>query len=105
MSRKNAMIALGAGLLLAAPAAFVVAVRRPSVPAGATPGAEQAETTSVGGSVLRAVSPSPSSPNTPPKAPGLPDFSHVFVIVMENREYGSVIGSPAAPYINSLARS
>ncbi len=32
-----------------------------------------------------------------------PAFSHVFVIVMENREYGSVIGSGDAPYINRLA--
>jgi hypothetical protein len=28
----------------------------------------------------------------------------VFVIVMENKEYGKVIGSPWAPYTNSLAR-
>ena len=33
----------------------------------------------------------------------VPNFSHVFVIVMENREYGDVIGNAAAPYINSLA--
>jgi hypothetical protein len=30
--------------------------------------------------------------------------SHVVVIVMENAEYGEVIGSSAAPYVNSLAR-
>ncbi len=30
--------------------------------------------------------------------------SRVAVIVMENKEYGQVIGSPAAPYLNSLAR-
>src|SRR5438552_1069034 len=41
----------------------------------------------------------------PPPAPAVPSFSHVFVIVMENHEYGSVIGSSAAPYINSLASS
>jgi phosphatidylinositol-3-phosphatase len=28
---------------------------------------------------------------------------HIMVIVEENREYGSVIGDPAAPYINGLA--
>ena len=39
----------------------------------------------------------------PPPAPAVPSFSHVFVIVMENHEYGSIIGSSAAPYINSLA--
>lgn len=35
----------------------------------------------------------------------VPDFSHVFVIVMENREYGEVIGSPDAPYTNRLANT
>jgi hypothetical protein len=30
--------------------------------------------------------------------------SHVVVIVMENAEYGEVIGSAAAPYVNTLAR-
>ena len=39
----------------------------------------------------------------PPAAPAVPSFSHVFVIVMENHEYGSIIGSAAAPYINGLA--
>jgi hypothetical protein len=29
---------------------------------------------------------------------------HIAVIVMENREYGDLIGSRSAPYINSLAR-
>jgi len=32
----------------------------------------------------------------------LPAFSHVFVIVMENREYSSIVGSTSAPYLNSL---
>src|SRR3954462_4674897 len=30
--------------------------------------------------------------------------SHVVMIVMENKEYDDVIGSPDAPYINRLAR-
>lgn len=30
--------------------------------------------------------------------------SHVVVVVMENAEYGDVIGSRAAPYVNGLAR-
>src|SRR5581483_1831726 len=36
-------------------------------------------------------------------AAALPNFSHVFIIVMENHEFSDVIGNPAAPYINSLA--
>jgi hypothetical protein len=30
--------------------------------------------------------------------------SHIFVIVMENKEQGDVIGSPSSPYVTSLAR-
>src|SRR4051812_13088031 len=30
---------------------------------------------------------------------GVPDFSHVYVIVMENREYDDIVGSSKAPYI------
>ncbi len=33
----------------------------------------------------------------------VPAFSHIFVIVMENREYGDVIGADDAPYLNHLA--
>jgi hypothetical protein len=33
----------------------------------------------------------------------VPSFDHVVVIVMENHEYETVIGSPAAPYVNKLA--
>src|SRR5207237_2484983 len=48
--------------------------------------------------------PAPPPPQTTATA-AVPAFSHVFVIVMENHEYGSVIGTAAAPYINSLANS
>ena len=34
----------------------------------------------------------------------VPQFDHVIVIVMENREYGDIIDNLAAPYINDLAR-
>jgi len=46
-----------------------------------------------------------TAPPTTAAAPasGLPNFSHVVVIVMENEEYSSVIGASDAPYINSLA--
>src|SRR5205823_490313 len=35
----------------------------------------------------------------------LPDFSRIVVVVMENHEYGQIIGNPDAPYINELAQS
>jgi phosphatidylinositol-3-phosphatase len=49
--------------------------------------------------------PAPTTTAPPPVPPpaAVPTFSHVFVIVMENHEYGAVIGSTDAPYTNSLA--
>jgi hypothetical protein len=43
----------------------------------------------------------PSAVEPPAKPAG---GSHVFVIVMENKEYGDVIGSPSSPYVTALAR-
>ena len=40
----------------------------------------------------------------PPPVPERTARSRVFVIVMENKEQGDVIGSSSAPYVNSLAR-
>ncbi|HEY5486031.1 MAG TPA: alkaline phosphatase family protein [Candidatus Limnocylindrales bacterium] len=42
-----------------------------------------------------------TGPNRPPSA-GVPAFSHVYVIIFENKEYSSIVGSSSAPYINSL---
>ena len=39
------------------------------------------------------------------QAASVPVFDHVFVIVMENHSYGEIIGSSAAPYVNSLLPS
>jgi phosphatidylinositol-3-phosphatase len=51
-----------------------------------------------------AIGPAPQI--SPPAASAVPDsaHSHVAVLVLENKEYGEVIGNPAAPYLNSLAR-
>lgn len=35
----------------------------------------------------------------------LPAFTHIFVIVMENREYSDIIGDGDAPYLNELAKT
>ena len=40
-----------------------------------------------------------------PRRPvALPDFTHVVVIVMENRECGQVVGNPRAPFENAMGR-
>ena len=35
--------------------------------------------------------------------PAIPAFDHIFVLIMENHALSAIIGSPDAPYINSLA--
>jgi hypothetical protein len=37
------------------------------------------------------------------QAAPLPNFTHVYIIVMENHEFSDIIGNPSAPYINGLA--
>jgi acid phosphatase len=39
----------------------------------------------------------------PAAAPAVPRLRHVVVLVLENKEYGQVIGSPDAPNLNRLA--
>jgi hypothetical protein len=59
-------------------------------------------------SAVPSASPAPSASPSPTASPpasaatGLPVFRHVYVIVMENEGYSSIVGSPSAPYINGL---
>ncbi|OLE22719.1 MAG: hypothetical protein AUG49_18090 [Catenulispora sp. 13_1_20CM_3_70_7] len=99
---RVAIVVVGAAAVLALPTALVL---------GRTP----AKSTSV--RVLSATDYGPESDDhhaqiasriaqlTPAPTPTATAAAHVFVIVMENHEYGSVIGSAAAPYANSLAAS
>ncbi len=55
--------------------------------------------------------PTPTATNTPaptptstPSATHPPDFSHVIILILENREYSSVVGSSSWPNFNSLAQ-
>src|SRR6266852_7978217 len=44
-----------------------------------------------------------AQPATVSAAPTGSNFNHIVIIAMENQNYGSVIGSSSAPFINSLA--
>jgi hypothetical protein len=46
----------------------------------------------------------PSATPTLVPSGGIPAFSHVFIIVMENEAIENILGNSSAPYINSLAR-
>jgi len=58
----------------------------------------------IGSAALTAGCSSPESPVPPPPPPSpLPQFEHVVLVLEENSDYSSVIGSSAMPYLNSLA--
>jgi phosphatidylinositol-3-phosphatase len=86
-----ALVAACGGSATATPPSTVPATA--AVASAATP----ATVPATNGAASPALSLSPS-PNTS----GLPDFDHVYVIVMENREYGQIVGQGTAPYLNSL---
>jgi hypothetical protein len=44
-----------------------------------------------------------SLPATASATPSGSNFNHIVIVAMENQDYGSVIGSSSAPFINSLA--
>ena len=96
-------IAFLAGACGSAPAATATpaetttaAVSTPTMTPSAAPTASAPATPTVGATTTPGPSPSPTANG------GLPDFRHVYVIIMENKEYGSIVGASAAPYLNSL---
>src|SRR5450756_1740401 len=86
----------------------------PSVSSAPLGAADTPTATSIGSprsaltpSASPSASPSPTpppmpNPTPPPPSGSLPNFSHVYVIIFENKEYSSIVGSSSAPYINSL---
>lgn len=104
---KAALAWLGAGAVVAA-----VALGGCSSPAASTAGATTsaptptpaasavetpvAPTATATAAVTDSPSPSPTATNP------IPAFRHIYVIIMENKEYGSIVGSNQAPYMNSL---
>lgn len=53
--------------------------------------------------LLAAAAPAAAQTATPGPA-AIPAFSHIFVIVLENHDYNTVIGSDKLPYLNDLAK-
>ncbi len=72
------------------------AAASPSVPA--IPTAAASAVPSASGTAAPSASGTAVSP-----APAPPGFAHIYLVILENKEYGSIVGSAAAPYLNSLA--
>jgi len=45
-----------------------------------------------------------SGPTIAPRSATVPAFAHIYLIVMENPEYSSIVASSQAPYLNGLIR-
>ncbi|MGD0018559.1 MAG: alkaline phosphatase family protein [Candidatus Limnocylindrales bacterium] len=71
-------------------------------PTPATPPPSASPTASPTASPAPSTTPIPTPIPTPSPIEGIPAFKHVYVIIMENKEYGSIVGARAAPYENSL---
>jgi hypothetical protein len=58
----------------------------------------------LGAGSLGLLGPVPGTPTSPPETVGpVPDFSHVYLLVLENKSYDQIVGSEDAPYLNELA--
>jgi phosphatidylinositol-3-phosphatase len=75
-------------------------------PAGAAPAAPSTAV-SVGGASGTPGGGSPGAVSPGARLPGgaaVPAPAHIVLVVMENHAYGDIIGNPAAPFVNGLAR-
>ncbi len=119
-------VGLAVGAVALAAVATVVTLSRPSAPVPREAGSSGTASPLPPGASSRGPSPSmrrspvpspsptvavtpeltPSTVRSPrPATPGtatIPAFRHVYLIVMENKAYGSIVGSSAAPYLNDL---
>ena len=68
---------------------------------GPSPSPAATETASVSATQSPATS-AAAATAAPTSAGGLPDFHHVYMIIMENKSYRSIVGASNAPYLNSL---
>jgi hypothetical protein len=104
----------GTGSLSGTPGATAVAANPAVGPRFADPSPTGTATTGGVGSSRPSGAASSLPPSPPPGPEGsvhaiaatavFPSFSHIYVIVMENHEYGSIVGDPRAPYLNGLIR-
>jgi hypothetical protein len=108
MSQRSGAFAVV--VLLLALAGFLALTRGSGATATPRPSRSSAATQSAASSPSRSpnasANASPGSSATPvlsAAAGPMPNFGHVFVVVMENKESSAIIGNPNAPYINDLA--
>jgi len=106
VTRTRALIA--AVVVALAVVALLLAVTRPgsprTAPSAAVPSGQSASPTGTSAPPAEsATAPSPTGPTAVASGgAGLPAFRHVYLIVMENKAYESIVGSGEAPYLNDM---
>ncbi|MEA2536633.1 MAG: phosphatidylinositol-3-phosphatase [Chloroflexota bacterium] len=99
-SRRRLVIAAAAlAVLVGVPPAEIGRAATASVPSATVGSPTQAASPAMADEPATA---SPSSADPTVARRTIPNFRHIYVIVMENREYGTIVGNSSAPYINSL---
>ena len=103
LPRKRRALASLAGATLVA----TLAIGGCGSPVSTTTGSPIAAGTSspAGPSILTPVATVTGTATNSPSATasgGIPAFRHIYVIIMENKEYNRIIGASQAPYLNSL---
>ena len=103
---RVASVAVAVALIVAAcgnaaptPSAGPTAAASTSSPSAAP---TAAPTASPGPSPTPTPTPTPTAIPTPSLIEGIPAFAHIYLIIMENKEYGGIVGSKAAAYENGL---
>lgn len=74
----------------------------PTTTPSVTPDTSATATSTPAGETPTRPDPSPSATSAATSTPALPAFSHIYLIVMENKDFGKIVGNSDAPYINSL---
>jgi hypothetical protein len=87
--------------VIAAACGGAVTSTQTSTPA-ASPTAASPSASTAGSAVETPANAAGQSVAATPGSTGLPNFAHIYLLVLENHEAGSIVGSASAPYLNSL---
>ena len=105
MKKTTIVLSAIAAIVLTATVTLTVEARSHPAGRGHLKHGQPTPTPTLAPTLTPAPTATPAPTPTPTAGGTLPNFSHVFVIVMENEESTAIVGNGAAPYINGLATS
>ena len=93
---------IASAIVTAAMAAILAGCGGTAATTTSAPSASLTTQTPATATALAAASTTVTGTPSPTPGSGMPDFAHIYVIILENKEYGRIVGSSAAPYMNQL---